>query len=179
MKSDRVTRAAVFCGLVALAVTVRLVSETPNFNAVMAATLFAGFYFRSRSTAICVPLAVMTISDLFLGGYEKHVMVAVYGSLLIPIAWRTMLRARLTPSRVGLGAIASSLAFYVLTNGAVWYTWYPHTVESLWRCYVVALPFFANALASDLFFAAGFFGLYSLVTRPSSVTTPVAAPLPA
>jgi hypothetical protein len=166
--SDRVTRAIVFCALVALAVGVRLISETPNFNAVTAAALFAGFYFRNRTTAICVPLAAMMLSDLFLGGYEKHVMVAVYGSMLIPIAWRTLLRNELSVSRVGMGAIASSLAFYVVTNGAVWYAWYPHTAAALVRCYTVALPFFANGLAGDVLFAAAFFGLYSLVARPTS-----------
>lgn len=173
---DRWTRFAVFCGLVALAVTVRLVSETPNFNAVTAAALFAGFYFRSRLTAICVPLAVMMISDLFLGGYEKHVMAAVYGSLLIPIAWRSMLRARLTPSRVALGSISSSLAFFVVTNAVVWHAWYPHTPEALLRCYTVALPFFANWLASDMLFTTGLFGLYCLVTRTSAVAKPLVAP---
>jgi hypothetical protein len=68
---------------------------------------------------------------------------------------------------VGLGAIASSLAFYVLTNGAVWYAWYPHTAAALVRCYTVALPFFANGLAGDVLFAAAFFGLFSLAARSS------------
>ena len=99
MTYDRAMRAAVFCGLVGLALAVRLMSETPNFNAVTAAALFAGFFFRSRTTAICVPLLAMAVSDLFLGGYEKHVMIAVYGSLLIPIAWRSMLRAELSVAR--------------------------------------------------------------------------------
>ncbi|HEV3023154.1 MAG TPA: DUF6580 family putative transport protein [Pirellulales bacterium] len=162
MKKEQVTSLAVFCGLVALAVSVRLISETPNFNAVTAAALFAGFYFQRRLTAVCVPLAAMTISDMFLGGYDKYVMAAVYGSLLVPIAWRSMLRSGLTPSRVGLGAVSSSVAFYVLTNGAVWYAWYPHTTDALARCYTIALPFFANSLASDALFAAGLFGLYAL-----------------
>ncbi len=167
MKRDLLTRAGVFAALVALAVTVRLVSETPNFSAVTAAALFAGFYFRHRLTAACVPLAIMTLSDPFLGGYAKPLMAAVYGSLLIPVAWRSVLRAGLTPARVGLGAVSSSVAFYLLSNAAVWYAWYPRTWDGLIRCYTLALPFFANTLAGDLVFSAGFFGLYALATRAS------------
>jgi hypothetical protein len=166
---------SVFCALVGLGVTVRLLSETPNFSAVAATALFAGFYFRHRTTAICVPLAIMTVSDYFLGGYARPMMVAVYGSLLMPIAWRSLLRTELTPARVGLGAISSSLAFFVLTNAAVWLMWYPPTWQSLVRCYIVALPFFANTLAGDALFAAGIFGLYALATRAGHAATPVVA----
>ncbi len=176
MKRDLLTRAGVFTALVGLAVTVRLVSETPNFSAVTAAALFAGFYFRHRFTAVCVPLAIMTLSDPFLGGYAKPVMAAVYGSLLIPIAWRSVLRAGLTPSRVGLGAVSSSVAFYLLSNAAVWYAWYPRTWDGLIRCYALALPFFANTLTSDILFSAGFFGLYALATHASPAISRGLAP---
>ncbi|MEX2114306.1 MAG: DUF6580 family putative transport protein, partial [Pirellulales bacterium] len=52
--------AAVFAGLVGLAVATRLVMFEPNFHAVTAATLFGGFYFRSRLVAALVPLVAMT-----------------------------------------------------------------------------------------------------------------------
>lgn len=175
MKSDRLTSFAVFCGLVTLAVTVRLVSETPNFGAVTAAALFAGFYFRQRITAICVPMTALVISDQFLGGYNTSIMLVVYGSYLIPIAWRNLLRERLTPGRVAAGALSSSLVFYVATNAAVWYVWHPHTLASLVHCYSIALPFFVNTMASDALFAAGVFGLYALAVRTSSAHGPVVA----
>ena len=141
-----------------------------------AATLFAGFYFRQRLTAVSVPLAIMTLSDPFLGGYAKPLMAAVYGSLLIPIAWRSVLRADLSPTRVGLAAVVSSLTFYLLSNAAVWYAWCPHTLEGMARCYALALPFFGNTLASDLLFSAGFFGLYALATHGSKATSHALAP---
>jgi hypothetical protein len=167
----------VFCSLVGLAACVRLVSETPNFSAVAAASLFAGFYFRHAATAVAVPLAIMTVSDQFLGGYARGVMVAVYVSMLIPIAWRSVLRARLTPLGVGAGAISSSVCFYVLTNAAVWYSWYPHTWADLVHCYALALPFFVNTLTGDAAFSACFFGLYALAIgfRPAPAVAPTAA----
>jgi hypothetical protein len=158
----------VFVALVSIAVVVRLVSETPNFNAVTAAALFAGFFFRSRLTALAVPLLTMTISDVFLGGYSKPMMLAVYASLCLPIAWRSVLRGGLSPLTVGAGAVGSSLAAFGLSNLAVWYVWYPQTWEGLTHCYVRAMPFLANALMSDLLFSAGFFGLYAVVTQLSA-----------
>ncbi|REK17245.1 MAG: hypothetical protein DWQ37_07190 [Planctomycetota bacterium] len=179
MKRDQAIRTAVFVALVALAVAVRLVSETPNFNAVTAAALFAGFYFRSRLTAVCVPLLAMSISDVFLGGYGMAMMAAVYVSLFVPIAWRSVLRRGLSPLSVGSGAVSSSLVHYGLSNLAVWYFWYPHNWEGLARCYAVAVPFLANSLASNVLFAAGFFGLYAAVTqlgaKPTTQLVPEAA----
>ena len=168
MKRDSAIRAAVFCALVGLAVAVRLLSETPNFNAVTAAALFAGFYFRNRLTAMCVPLLAMSTSDVFLGGYARPMMAAVYLSLLVPIAWRGLLRWRLSPLTVGTGAVCASLSHYLLSNAAVWYAWYPRSWQGLVECYTVALPFLANSMTSDVLFSAGFFGLYALAVQLGS-----------
>lgn len=179
MHRDRVVPTAVFVTLVALAIAVRLLSETPNFNAVTAAALFAGFYFRSRLTALCVPLLAMAVSDVFLGGYAKGMMAAVYLSLMVPIVWRGVLRRSLSPLSVGSGAVCSSLSFYVLSNAAVWYAWYPNSWSGLTECYAAALPFLANSVKSDLLFSAGFFGLYVLAvrfaTKPCANLAPQAA----
>jgi hypothetical protein len=174
VKAETVTKAAVFCALVALATTVRIVSETPNFSAVAAASLFAGFYFRSAAAAFAIPLLTMTISDQVIGGYTRTVMVAVYASLLIPIAWRSVLRERLTGPRVLYGAVISSVAFYLLTNLAVWYSWYPATYAGFVRCYAVALPFFINTAMGDLLFSALFFGAYAAAVHlaPSKEISP-------
>jgi hypothetical protein len=162
VKQNLAKQAAVFGILVTLAVATRLMLIAPNFHAVTAAALFAGFYFRSRTAAACVPLVAMSISDKFLGGYSTLVMASVYGSLLVPIVWRGLLRDRLSAGRVAAGAVVSTCAFFVLTNAAVWYAWYPHTVEALARCYAVALPFFFNALCGDLLFSGLVFGSYAV-----------------
>ncbi len=171
VKRETVVRALVFCALVGLAASVRLVSEAPNFNAVTAAALFAGFYFRSRVTAMLVPLLAMVTSDIWLGGYDTTMMAAVYVAMCVPIAWRTILRNRLSPVSVGSGAVCSSLTHFALTNLAVWYAWYPHTWDEMAHCYAIAVPFLANSLTSDLLFSTCFFGLYAAVVqfRPAPV----------
>jgi hypothetical protein len=168
---------AVFGILVTLAVVTRLMLIAPNFHAVTAATLFAGFYFRSRTAACCVPLVAMSISDRFLGGYSALVMASVYGSLLVPLVWRGLLQDHLTAGRVAAGAVVSTGAFFVLTNAAVWYAWYPHTAEALARCYTVALPFFFNALCGDLLFSGLVFGGYAAISAlaPRAEASPALA----
>jgi hypothetical protein len=166
----------VFVALVGLAASVRLVTTTPNFGAVTAAALFAGFYFRNRSVALCVPLAALLISDQFLGGYDRTVMAGVYLAQCLPIAWRPLLRRNLSPLTVGGGAVTSSLTFFGLSNAAVWYAWYPHTADGIARCYSTAVPFLANSLASDLLFSAGFFGLYALAVQFRSEPVPSISP---
>ena len=47
----------------------------------------------------------------------------------------------------------SSLLFFIVTNFGVWLTGYPKTIEGFVLCYTLAIPFFINAIAGDLFFS--------------------------
>ena len=42
---------------------------------------------------------------------------------------------------------------------------YPKTLGGLMLCYAAGLPFFRNAIASDVFFSAAFFGIGYLVSQ--------------
>jgi hypothetical protein len=170
----------VFVGLLAIAIVSRLVMFEPNFHAVTAATMFAGFYFRSRLVAGLVPLIAMTVSDWFIGGYAREVMITVYVCMMLPIAWRSMLHKRLSPARLGLVTVVSTLIFYVVTNAAVFYAvpWYGEGWDGLVACYTAAVPFLYNSLAGDLFFTGGIFGAYALVARFAPALTPAPAVSP-
>jgi hypothetical protein len=163
------SRGALVALLVAVGVASRLAQDVcpwlpPNFQAVAGTALFAGFLFRSRAMALLVPLAAMAISDQVIGGYDRVVMIAVYGSLALPVLFGNWLERRLSATRVVGAAVASSVLFFLLTNLAVWSAWYPHTTEGLARCYLRAVPFFAYTFAGDLFFAGSLFGVYWLAT---------------
>src|SRR5690606_21921883 len=56
--------------------------------------------------------------------------------------------------------VGCSIAFFVLSNFAVWAFsgMYSHDLAGLTQCYVLALPFFQNSLAGDLFWTAVLFG---------------------
>ena len=177
MKNEPVVRLAVFAGLISAGAFMRIYfRELPNFAPIAAMALFSGYYFRSAWVAALVPLLAMSLSDLFIGGYEWQTMMVVYGALTLPVACRGWLRKYLAIERgsarstiVGLGgllsfSLASSLLFYLTTNFACWCfgTMYEQTWQGLLLSYQQAIPFFRNTLTGDLFFGASLFGSYAL-----------------
>jgi hypothetical protein len=154
----------------------------PNFAPVAALALFAGYYFRSRWTAAALPLCVMMVTDLMIGGYEPAVMAAVYLALAAPVLWGGFLRrlsldrgeqphgawTGATAATAGLAtsSLAASVFFFLASNFAHWVftDMYPKTAEGLGHCYTAALPFFRYTLAGDLAFASVLFGGYALAT---------------
>jgi hypothetical protein len=179
----------VFGLLVGSGVTLRLTChDLPNFAPVAAIALFAGYFFRSTLLAACVPLTVMALSDLRLGGYHAGVMALVYGMLMFPVCLRGLLhrafameRGRWVESLAPLAgliscALASSVLFFLVTNFGVWlgFNTYDRTWSGLMECYVAAIPFFRYTLAGDMFFAIVLFGSYALAINlvPARTTVP-------
>lgn len=177
---------AVFAGLLVLGVGTRvLLADLPNFAPVAAMALFAGYFFRSRSLALAVPLVVMLASDMFIGFYDTWMMLVVYGSLATPVLLSGLLRRRLSfesrPAVATAGLVGASLGaslfFFTVTNFASWlfFGTYSHDVAGLTQCYVQAIPFFRYTLAGDLLFAFVLFGGYSLVLHATRSTSAVVA----
>ena len=91
----------------------------------------------------------------------------IYGSLLITVWIGRRWLQNPTVSRIGLAASAGSLQFFLITNAATWLMsgMYPLTAAGLATCYIVAIPFFGNTLASDLLYSGVLFGLYAWSRR--------------
>ena len=172
-----IVQGGVFVLLIVAGVLLRIALQgTPNLAPVAAMALFAGYYFGSFGVAIVVPLAIMTISDAFIGGYESSVLVPVYGAMAFPVLLRPILRrvVRRAPRRlrealasfaaIAACSLAGSLVFFVVSNLGVWWTWHPHTLAELWQCMAQAIPFFRYTLAGDQLFACGLFGGHMLAT---------------
>ena len=150
----------------------RALPHAPNFTPVIAMALFAGMYFKDSKWALFAPLAVMLISDLFIGFHNT--MPFVYGSLLL-VAW--MNRGGLgksAVSSVALGAPLSAALFFLITTFGVWMMTglYPMTGEGLMNSYAMALPFFKNTLISTLVYSAASVAAFEalslkLVSKPS------------
>lgn len=168
--------AIVFVGLIAAGAWLRChLQDLPNFAPVAAMALFAGYFFRSTFVALCVPLLVMGISDMWIGGYNPVMMAIVYVMLGLPVALRWLLRrhfhisgrkrwsASLAVAGLLTCTLGTSLAFFLVTNLGHWmlYDMYPHTPLGLVRCYVQAIPFFRYTLAGDLLFGLVLFGGYA------------------
>lgn len=170
----------VFALLVTAGVFARVAYQhIPNFAPVAALALFAGYFFRSRMLAICVPLSVMLISDQLIdaGGYPWLLMLSVYGLLAVPVLCQPWLKKgvefqspgikRLGTAALTIGGFSfgCSLLFFFGTNAVVWATTslYPHTLAGLASCYAAALPFFRFTLTGDLAFSLLFFGSYACI----------------
>ena len=67
---------------VLIGVSLRLLPHPPNFAPIAAIALFGGVYL-SRKTALILPIAVMMISDIFIGSYNIGLMIFVYAGFLM------------------------------------------------------------------------------------------------
>ncbi len=143
---QRIEMKAVF-GLILIAVLMRLVPHPPNFAPITSIALFSGIHFANKRLAILIPLCAMLLSDLFIGLHE--LIPVIYLSFLLISVMSFYLKS-LSIAAVLLG----STLFFVVSNLGVWYFYYPHSWAGLMSCFVLALPFFASALAGDLFYAA-------------------------
>lgn len=164
----------VFAIVVGIAIATRLIPHYPNFTAIGAAALFSGAFF-SRRIAFLVPVLALFISDLFLnnliyekvlpGGSGEFVILNTttlwtYGALLL-IVWMGSAFAKSRKiAPVAATSVAGSVAFFVISNFAVWMhsAMYPKTVEGLAAAYAAGIPFFGNMVAGDLFYVAILFG---------------------
>ena len=68
--------------LIALGFIARLLPHPANFAPIGAIALFSGLYLPKR-WAIILPLAIMLISDIFVGFYAWQIMLAVYLSFVL------------------------------------------------------------------------------------------------
>jgi hypothetical protein len=82
-----------------------------------------------------------------------------------PVLLRGVLKSRLTFWRLFACSINSSLAFFLISNTAVWLfsPLYTQDLAGLTRCFTFALPFLRNTLGGDLVFTAILFGTYALI----------------
>jgi vitamin B12 transporter len=156
--------------LVVLGIAFRLAPHAPGAVPLGAIALFSGARL-PRSRAAAVPILVLALSDVFLGWDAPHVAVrfAVYGTLATAAIAGARLK-RASALRLGGFAAATSAAFYLTTNFAMWAAegYYPQTLEGLARCYAAAIPALLRGLAADLAGVALLFGLDALRSRASA-----------
>jgi hypothetical protein len=72
--------------------------------------------------------------------------------------------------RVGVGALATSTSFFLISNFMVWAgsavgAMYPRTLAGLAACYTAGLPFYRNDLVSTALTAGALFGLPVLAAK--------------
>jgi hypothetical protein len=151
--------------LVVVGVVLRVMPHPWNFAPIGAIALFGGARFDRRYFAIGIPLLTMFVGDAFIGFHS--LMPVIYATYALIAVIGMFLRDRTTIPAIGGGVLLSSTIFYLTTNFAVWETGttYAKSVAGLVACYVAAIPYFGNTLASDALYAAIFFGTFAVVER--------------
>ena len=162
--------------LILLAAASRLLPHPPNFAPVAAMGLFAGA-LGGRRTAWAVAFGALLASDAILGFYHWVSLfwnyLAYAACIVLGSGW---LARRRSFGRIAGAVLASAATFFVLSNFGMWASgYYPRTWDGLVQCYVQALPFFRNTLASDVFYSAVLFGGHALMSRWFPRTEAVAA----
>lgn len=153
-----------------------------NFAPLMALAFCVAVYFSDRRLWL-VPLAALTLSDLYLDYYyatafgetwawQSVVVRAICFALALPLG-RLVAQHKSWLTLLG-GALAGSLLFYVVTNTDAFFRdpLYVKTAAGWWQAMTVGRPefpptlfFFRNTLASDLFFTGIFAFAMELAAR--------------
>ncbi|HEY8181417.1 MAG TPA: DUF6580 family putative transport protein [Thermoanaerobaculia bacterium] len=151
--------------LVVVGVVLRVMPHPWNFAPIGAIALFGGARFDRRYFAIGIPLLTMFVGDAFIGFHS--LMPVIYATYALIAVIGMFLRDRTTIPAIGGGVLLSSTVFYLTTNFAVWAmgTTYAKSAAGLVACYIAAIPYFGNTLASDAIYAAIFFGTFAVVER--------------
>lgn len=149
--------------LIVLAAGLRISGVLPyNFSPVAAIALFGAAMFSNRVLGIVLPIAIMLISDVFIGFHDT--MWAVYGAFIaVALIGQVVRKNPTTLSALG-GAMVGSVVFFLITNAACWLTMpeYSKDFSGLLNSYAAGLPFFRGTFMGDLFFTVVFFGSYKL-----------------
>jgi hypothetical protein len=115
----------------------------------------------------------MALTDVYLTtkvyGYAFHVegYVVTWAWYAVLCLLASGLLRKVSVLRVAAGVLTSSVGFYVVGDIMPFLRMYPHTAAGLKACYVAALPFLWNDMASTAFFATVFFGAPVLAAKLS------------
>lgn len=133
-----------------------------NFTAVGALAIFAGSQFKDKASAFLVPLAAMALSDVFLGnGFN----VVVYAAFILMVACGVLIQNKVTPANVAKASLVGAVLFFLITNFAFLYSWYPHNLQGVIQSYIMGLPFLRNMLIADVIYGVVLFGGFYLLEK--------------
>lgn len=145
--------------IISFGILSRVVVHMPNFTPILSMAFLGGMYLKGRQ-AIGVPLALMVISDSIIGFYPG--MLFTWGSILLISLLGFILKEKRGLFSIMGGSIASAVIFFIVTNFASWLTLYPHTMDGLRQCYILAIPFFRSSLASTVAYSLVFYSVFKI-----------------
>lgn len=163
---------ALIAFLIALDVVARLLPHAWGFMPVAASGLFAARTLRMPALAVIVPVAAMALTGWALGADDWRISLITYAAIAVPALIGIASRRWSGALPVVAAILAGSLAFFALSNFAVWAFsgMYPLTMAGLTQCYVAALPFLDKTVLGDLIWTGVLFGGAWLVQQAPALT---------
>jgi hypothetical protein len=147
----------------------------PSFNVIpiTAFALWMGIEFDRRTSLVSI-LLLMIASDLLLEYQSLAVMVGVYLAVLSQVFIGLLIgkNSLSQGEKVDLsfmGSVIGTLIFFVLTNGAWWVAWYPHTLAGFITCLIAGLPFLWKNLLENLTGMTIFLGVSATLAHFSRI----------
>lgn len=149
--------------LIIIGFLTRFMPHPMNFTAVGAIALFSGYYFKDKRIAFIVPMAIMLLSDWYIGFYQWQLLASVYAAFALVVLLGIIIKNKKWFWALPM-SLLGTVSFFLITNGAVWAfaDWYPHTFAGLMLCYAEGIPFVKNAFLGDLTYTFIFFSLAQL-----------------
>lgn len=140
----------------------RLLPHPMGFTPIGALGLFSGAYM-NRRWSFAVPIIALFIGDAITGFYNTLIMLCVYiGFAIAALIGKILLHKKRSFALIGTAIFISALIFFILTNTASWWVYYPHTIDGLLLCYINGLPYFGRTILADLFYCTILFGAYEI-----------------
>ena len=151
-----------------LTIGTRLIPHLSNFTPIFALGLLAGFATKNKFIAIGIGFAALIISDIFVGFYPQ--VWAVYAATGISIFLSVMILKNQSGKSIAKSSFVAPTVFYLLSNVAAFFAWYPVSFEGFISCYYNAIPFYGYSLLSTFTYSYAFFGLLKLASKENPAT---------
>ena len=152
----------VFLGIFVALAASRFIPHPPNFTSLLALS----FYIPALIGIRYLPALIMSfvITDFVIGFHGTTLFT--WGSVVvIALGSKFFISSILT--RIS-GALLGACLFFIITNFGVWSLGsYGYTLEGLFMCYTLAIPFFAYTMISTFMFSGIIEGIYKLKSNSS------------
>lgn len=143
----------------------RLLPHPMGMTPVGALGLYAGAYLNHR-WAWTVPLIALLIGDAINGFYNIVILIAVYcGFAISAIIGMVLLKRKRSLARISAAIFIAELVFFLFSNTASWWVFYPHSFDGLLICYLNGLPFLGSSVLASFMYCAILFGGYELLKQ--------------
>ncbi len=157
-------------GIIAVAILARFVPHIPNAVPITAIAIFAGAYL-PKKYAFSLTFLARFISDLIIGFFSWPLMIAVYGAHLLGVGLGLWIKDtsgwQSRWIKIGSSSLVAAALFFLITNFAFLYGYYPHTWAGIVTSYVNALPFLRGTVIGDVGYTVLLFGVYELAMLAS------------